>query len=738
MSPVDEPEAELPEDDDADDEQQQEDEDPSTAPDGVEWNGKVFHVSGGYPDLKRGLLNRGWHAATAGSHADFTWVCKRSEIDFGALSSPRMANHYSKIAQLCTKVGLTERLEEARGLCESDIDSFYPRTFHLVGHEPMDAFVTEFKLRKVEGILKEWVSHMKAGLDPTKTFHKDIVRIALDVATRHVLDIDNLLMEEENEAEFTGSFVTESEWAVLSEVDVACPSKEINELELQRQARKDQERNKEQVKAAIANQVKDLQRLRKLNQEKLAKKQQEKQRKEALRKKLAKAVLKASSAASGGVAGAQNTFLAQVAEGGEGQDSSQKAQEEPLSPAQASDGSQPSSPSAEKEQSTEPSAEELQVLVCEVLAAWKRSNPQFAINGCRDVWILKPAGRARGEGIFLSSSVEDILKLSRSQRGLTTWICQKYIENPLLIKDRKHDLRQWVLVTSWNPLTAYMYDECYVRLAADKYETDNISNNMSHLTNNCVASNHAMFDKEDDYWQCMWTQERYRRFIQSKYGNDAWQTKVRPAMKQAILDTLVSVQESLAESEAVDHCFELLGYDFMVDTDLGVWLLEVNTSPSMEHSTSITAELVPQVLEDTLKVVLEDGPPEAPYGRFEPLRRGAEIFQDGPPAMTAAARSLCLEGSQLRPPPPPAAPPTAKESSKQLAERRAQELSALAEKQQQRKEKERLKKEKSERVRAALRRKVLSKAQKDPVQDAQAEPLKGQSDVDPASKDGDE
>ena len=31
--------------------------------------------------------------------------------------------------------------------------------------------------------------------------------------------------------------------------------------------------------------------------------------------------------------------------------------------------------------------------------------------------------------------------------------------------------------------------------------------------------------------------------------------------------------------------FEFLGYDFMVDEDLKVWLIEVNSSPSMDLST---------------------------------------------------------------------------------------------------------------------------------------------------------
>ena len=33
------------------------------------------------------------------------------------------------------------------------------------------------------------------------------------------------------------------------------------------------------------------------------------------------------------------------------------------------------------------------------------------------------------------------------------------------------------------------------------------------------------------------------------------------------------------------NSFEFLGYDFMIDTDLKVWLIEVNSSPSMDLST---------------------------------------------------------------------------------------------------------------------------------------------------------
>ena len=57
-----------------------------------------------------------------------------------------------------------------------------------------------------------------------------------------------------------------------------------------------------------------------------------------------------------------------------------------------------------------------------------------------------------------------------------------------------------------------------------------------------------------------------------------------------------------AALEAGSRCFELLGYDFMIDVNGKVWLLEVNHSPSFTVESPLDLEIKQGVLVDTLRL----------------------------------------------------------------------------------------------------------------------------------------
>ena len=63
---------------------------------------------------------------------------------------------------------------------------------------------------------------------------------------------------------------------------------------------------------------------------------------------------------------------------------------------------------------------------------------------------MKPSCLSRGRGIFLLDQVEHALCTQAS-------VVQRYVADPLLLAGHKFDLRLYVLVTSFNPLEAFVY-----------------------------------------------------------------------------------------------------------------------------------------------------------------------------------------------------------------------------------------------------------------------------------------
>jgi hypothetical protein len=53
------------------------------------------------------------------------------------------------------------------------------------------------------------------------------------------------------------------------------------------------------------------------------------------------------------------------------------------------------------------------------------------------------------------------------------------------------------------------------------------------------------------------------------------------------------------------HCMEVFGLDFMIDDEFKPYLIEVNTNPCLELSSPLLARLIPNMLENALKISLD-------------------------------------------------------------------------------------------------------------------------------------
>ena len=51
--------------------------------------------------------------------------------------------------------------------------------------------------------------------------------------------------------------------------------------------------------------------------------------------------------------------------------------------------------------------------------------------------------------------------------------------------------------------------------------------------------------------------------------------------------------------------FDLLGFDFMVDADLQIYLIEINTNPALFLASKTLECLLPDMIDETLHIVLE-------------------------------------------------------------------------------------------------------------------------------------
>ncbi|XP_054624707.1 probable tubulin polyglutamylase TTLL9 isoform X2 [Dunckerocampus dactyliophorus] len=218
-------------------------------------------------------------------------------------------------------------------------------------------------------------------------------------------------------------------------------------------------------------------------------------------------------------------------------------------------------------------------------------------------WIMKPAAKSQGAGIFLFKKLKDIMdwrkhdgtrsKEQKDAAQVESYVAQRYIENPYLLGGRKFDLRVYVM---YFPLKAWLYREGFARLSSTRFCLNSIDDKYVHLTNVAVQKTAPDYDPEKG---CKWKLQKLRMYLTAKHGRQMVETLFKE-MDNIIIISLQSVQKIIINDK---HCFELYGYDIMLDENLKPWLIEVNAFPSLAPSSQEDYDMKYRLLEDTVNIV---------------------------------------------------------------------------------------------------------------------------------------
>ena len=178
-------------------------------------------------------------------------------------------------------------------------------------------------------------------------------------------------------------------------------------------------------------------------------------------------------------------------------------------------------------------------------------------------------------------------------------IIQKYIEKPFLYKGRKCDIRIWVLIT--HTMKVYIFKEGHLKASSLNYNNNDFDS-FIHITNYSLQKYNKLFSKFEKGNEISF--QTFQNFInENNYIN--FREEIFPKIIEIVKHSVLSVRNKININN-LNYCFEIFGYDFMLDEDKNVYLIEINTNPGLEISSDIIAELVPRMIDNSLLLTVDE------------------------------------------------------------------------------------------------------------------------------------
>lgn len=205
-------------------------------------------------------------------------------------------------------------------------------------------------------------------------------------------------------------------------------------------------------------------------------------------------------------------------------------------------------------------------------------------------WIVKPPDWFGGKGInvFWNFKLRNEAISKSKPEYSEHWIVQKYVERPLIIEDRKFDIRMYVLLTQTN---IYLYRDGFVRLTGKTYEYRSTDPQIN-LTNVALIKGLGA--------------DLNVRFLDFLIDNGIQIDLIYNFIEQLV--PLFQRAQEIEKEEAKNYkfqTFEIVGLDILIDENHKCWLLEINKYP-FGPIPSVKKEIYPKLVEDTFKLIFKD------------------------------------------------------------------------------------------------------------------------------------
>ena len=231
-----------------------------------------------------------------------------------------------------------------------------------------------------------------------------------------------------------------------------------------------------------------------------------------------------------------------------------------------------------------------------------------------NLWLIKAINLNRGMGIKVENDLDKIekeiieindnLKMeisNKKKRKCKCILIQKYIEKPLLYQGRKFDIRLWVLFIGNKPDDVYIFKEGHLKATCGNYDL-NSKDIYVHLTNYSIQKYNSDFSKIEIGNEIPF--KDLQKDLDSKKIKINFRNNIYPKIVRIVRITAGAAKAKINMMNR-KNCFEIFGYDFMIDEKFNPFLIEINTNPGFEFSSPLINMLLPRLIDDAFKLTID-------------------------------------------------------------------------------------------------------------------------------------